>query len=178
MSEVDTLDRYADRRRHFRRSVHRTAELTLQTGRQVYDCTVIDESDGGVQVDLGAEITLPDEVVIRFSDEASQLVRRCWSVGSKVGYQFVEPATAEVLRIRDVPPLARATAAVGVGEYACITPAALGLDRVAMDFMYSGARIHALLKDVLARDAAAIGMRGDVLTAAAFFGPKWRVFSQ
>jgi hypothetical protein len=145
MSEADTLDRYADRRRHSRRPVNKAAELTLRTGEDVFDCIVIDESDGGLQVELAEEIDLPDEVVIRFSDHASQLVRRCWSLGTKVGYQFIEPAPAMRRQIEDVPPPARAAPAT-IGDYACITAAALELDRTEMAFIYPAERVHALLR--------------------------------
>jgi hypothetical protein len=148
MPDVETLDRYADRRRHLRKPVNWSAELTLRTGEEFYDCTVIDESDGGVQVELAEEIDLPDEVVIRFSDHASQLVRRCWSLGTRVGYQFIDPAPALRRADQDVPPpereaeLAQAT----IGDFACITHEALGLRRKEMAFEYPAERIHALLR--------------------------------
>ncbi len=146
MSEVDTLDAYADRRRHFRSPVNRSAELTLHTGEEFFDCTVIDESDGGVQVELAEEIDLPDEVIIRFSDHASQLVRRCWSLGARVGYRFIDPAPAMPGTIEDVrPPAAEAPASIG--DYACITPAALGLSLKKMALEYPGARISTLIRD-------------------------------
>jgi len=145
MSETDTLDRYADRRRYFRKPVNKAAELTLRTGEDVFDCTVIDESDGGVQVELAEALDLPDEVVIRFSNHASQLVRRCWSVGTKVGYQFIDPAPALRPQLEDVPPPARA-APVAIGDDACITAASLGLDRTEMAFVYPAERVHALLR--------------------------------
>ncbi len=146
MPEVQTLDRYADRRRHFRRPVELNAELTLLTGEDFYDCTVIDESDGGVQVELAEAVDLPDEVIIRFSDHASQLVRRCWSMGNKVGYQFIDPAPAMRRTVKDVPPPAREAAPAAIGDFACITPAALGLQRL-MVFIYPGERIAVELRD-------------------------------
>jgi hypothetical protein len=154
MSEADTLDRYADRRRHFRRPVNRSAELTLHTGEDFYDCTVIDESDGGVQVELAEEIDLPDEVVIRFSDHASQLVRRCWSQGTRVGYQFIDPAPAVRRTIADVPPPAREAPAT-IGDFACITMEVLGLHFDEMAFEYPGERISALLKKSLFEKSSA-----------------------
>ena len=171
MPEMDTLDRYADRRRHFRKPVNKAAELTLRTGEDVFDCTVIDLSDGGVQVELSEEIDLPDEVVIRFSDHASQLVRRCWSLGTKVGYQFLDPAPAMRRQIEDVPPPARAAPAT-IGDTACITAAALELDRTEMAFIYPAERVHALLRS---NQESAVQPTA-LPDALHFFGPRWRLF--
>src|ERR1700709_546936 len=107
MPEIETLDRHAGRRRHLGKPVNWSAGLTLRTGEELCNCIVIDESDGGVQVELAEEIDLPDEVVIRFSDHASQLVRRCWSLGTRIGYQFIDPAPAMRRADLDVPPPAR-----------------------------------------------------------------------
>lgn len=170
MSEADTLDRYADRRRHFRKPVNKFAELTLRTGEAFFDCTVIDESDGGVQVELDEEIDLPDEVVIRFSDHASQLVRRCWSLGTKIGYQFIDPAPAMRRTVKDVPPPARAAEPVSIGEFACITPAALGLDHTEMAFVYPAERVHALLRS----NRESTSPPAALPDALNFFGPRWR----
>jgi hypothetical protein len=167
MSEADTLDQYADRRRHFRKPVRKAAELTLRTGEDVFDCTVIDESEGGLQVELGEEIELPDEVVIRFSDHASQLVRRCWSLGTKVGYQFIDPAPAMRSTTKDVPPPAPHAEPSTIGEFACVTTAALCLERQEMAFVYPAERVHALLLSNQESVAAAPDAQG-------FFGPRWR----
>jgi hypothetical protein len=167
MSEADTLDRYADRRRHSRRPVNKAAELTLRTGEDVFECTVIDESEGGVQVELDEEVELPDEAVIRFSDHASQLVRRCWSLGTKVGYQFIEAAPAMRPGLKDVPPPAREAEPSTIGEFACITAAALGLERPEMVFVYPAEYVHALLLSNQESVAAAPD-------APDFFGPRWR----
>ncbi len=166
MSGSDTLDRYADRRRYFRRPVNKAAELTLRTGEDVFDCIVIDESDGGVQVELCGEIDLPDEVIIKFSDHASQLVRRCWSLGTKVGYQYIDPAFAMRRTIKDVPPPAREAAPFTIGEFACITTATLGLEQPEMTFVYPAERLHALLR---AQESTAAA-----LNASRFFGPRRR----
>jgi hypothetical protein len=167
MSEADTLDRYADRRRHFRRPVNQTAELTLRTGEDVFDCVVIDESEGGVQVELDEEIDLPDEAVIRFSDHASQLVRRCWSLGTKIGYQFIDPAPAMRNETQDVPPPAREAEPRTLGEFACITATALCMERPEMVFVYPAEHVHALLQAALESGAAG----PDV---ASLFEPRWR----
>jgi len=171
MSGSDTLDRYADRRRHSRKPVSKAAELTLRTGEDVFDCTVIDESDGGVQVELGEEIDLPDEVLIRFSDHASQLVRRCWSQGTKVGYQFIEPGPALRRQINDVPPPARAVPAT-IGDYAFITAAALALDGTEMALLYPAERVHALLRSNQERNVQQTALPD----ALHFFSPRSRLF--
>lgn len=199
MPELELLDRFADRRRHLRRQLIKSAELSLRSGEDVYDCIVIDQSAGGVQVDLCEEVDLPDEVVIRFSDEASQLVRRCWSFGTKVGYQFIDPAQALRRRIKDVPPPARealqaGTEPVAINEHSWIMPAALEIVRVDMDFVYPADRINALLRDELhltpgnALELGAETMRElsslrrgfvrELVPEAllCFFGPGWRLF--
>ena len=44
----------------------------------VLNCYVLDESSGGVQVDLGAIVDLPDDLTIQFGTGATYLARRCW----------------------------------------------------------------------------------------------------
>jgi hypothetical protein len=90
MYELAFANTHADRRHHTRRQVLRPAELILRNDPASQICVVLDESDGGVQVETDGADVLPEEAVIKFSDNASQLVRRCWASGNRAGYQFVE----------------------------------------------------------------------------------------
>lgn len=84
-----------ERRKHFRTPMNRPAELRFQIRVGIYGCTVLDESDGGLQVDLDREVYIPTELIIRFSDGASKLVRRCWFSGTRAGLQFIDFVEAE-----------------------------------------------------------------------------------
>jgi hypothetical protein len=100
MSELAT-DSYADRRSDFRRPASRSAELLIGDG-EGYGCVILDESDGGLQVETEQPLDLPEQLFIKFSDQASQLVRRCWASGTRAGYQFIEIVPAK-RRGADIP---------------------------------------------------------------------------
>lgn len=106
MSEVAFVDSHADRRQHVRRHVQRLAELVMRDAQASHFCTILDESQGGVRIQADDAGALPDEAVIRFSDTASQLVRRCWASGNRAGYQFVEivPVERHYLQEESVAP--------------------------------------------------------------------------
>lgn len=81
-----------DRRQHFRTETTRAAELRFRPRLEKHDCIVVDVSDGGIQIVLDEPMGVPDELTIRFGDGASRWVRRCWSSGTRIGLQFIEPA--------------------------------------------------------------------------------------
>lgn len=93
MSPSQTLAKNDERRRHVRLPTRQGAELFLGAGQGSHVCMVLDRSLGGVQIDLGEKIDLPDTMIIQFSDEASQLVRRCWAAGTRAGMEFVGTPT-------------------------------------------------------------------------------------
>jgi hypothetical protein len=95
MSQLATTVNYADRRRDFRHPVSRTAELLLPGNQTVYSCTILDESDGGVQLETTGTSEPPEQALIRFSPQSSQLLRRCWANGTRAGYQYIKMVPAK-----------------------------------------------------------------------------------
>ena len=187
-----------DRRLHVRTPTSLHAELRFRTTRDVYGCTVLDRSDGGVQIDLEEDHYLPEELTIRFSDGASQLVRRCWSLGTRSGFEFIEAVPPLSISIDTAGEIMRAFTSGEVG----ITPATLGHRGERMDMLCSSDMIRGLfaarpeLSELKAEGAVRTGaemMRmlgsgplyrqegGSQSTLmpegpANFLGPKWRKF--
>ena len=77
-----------ERRRDRRKPVIKSAKIIFNELGSVLNCYVLDESSGGVQVDLGAIVDLPDDLTIQFGTGATYLARRCWTAGTKVGLEF------------------------------------------------------------------------------------------
>jgi hypothetical protein len=179
MSVSVSKDEYADRRRHMRRSVYRTAELMLRgsAGHGV-DCTVLDESEGGVQVELSQALDLPEELMIKFSDMASQLVRRCWAKGTRAGYQYIEIVPAQRRWTDEVPPPGEVApdraSFVAFNDFIHISRPLLDLAGEPVEWLYPAELIHGLIS------GAAPALNKPLLTAPAqdervlvFFGPRW-----
>jgi hypothetical protein len=104
-----------ERRASRRNPVIKSARLVFTEVGAVHDCLVLDESLGGVLVDLGAMIQVPAEVTIQFTNGASYLAQRRWAVGTKAGLSFSGGqvisnetakrmrAVAEILRNQGLP---------------------------------------------------------------------------
>jgi hypothetical protein len=75
------------RRRWPRTHVIKSAKLLFDTHR-LLDCLVLNESAGGVMVDLGTMVTLPYDMTIQFSNGASFPAQRRWAEGTKAGLAF------------------------------------------------------------------------------------------
>jgi hypothetical protein len=180
-------DQYADRRRHTRRSVYRTAELMVRDRADRFDCTVLDESDGGVQVELEQAMQLPEELTIKFSDTASQLVRRCWARGTRAGYQYIDVVPAERRWVDNVPP-PPLQAEAGLGSFVAfndfvhISRPLLELAGEPTDWLYPADEIHAQLAAVaeppvmrskVRRLFALARADEDAAAGELFFGPRW-----
>ena len=101
MSELATTVNYADRRRDFRHPVSRTAELLLPGNQTVYSCTILDESEGGVQLETTGTAEPPEQALIRFSPESSHLLRRCWANCTRAGYQYIKMVPAKRRRLEE-----------------------------------------------------------------------------
>lgn len=82
---------FAERRNAARIPVIKSAKLVVGEGysQGIYNCLVLDESSGGVLVDLGGVFSLPDEVVLHMLGGATRRAMRRWAAGSKVGLEFV-----------------------------------------------------------------------------------------
>ena len=81
----------AERRNASRIPVIKSAKLLVGEGfsQGVYNCLVLDESLGGVLVDLGAVFTIPEEMIVHLTGGAMRRARRCWAVGTKVGLEYI-----------------------------------------------------------------------------------------
>jgi hypothetical protein len=81
----------AERRHGSRVPVIKSAKIVVGEGgiQGVFDCLVLDESPGGLLVDIGALVSLPEQVTVRMNGGASYVARRCWSVGTKLGLEFI-----------------------------------------------------------------------------------------
>ncbi len=169
MSVTALADNYADRRVHARRSVHRTAELLLRGRQDRVGCTILDESTGGLQLELLQALDLPEEALIKFSDTASQLVRRCWAKGNRAGYQFIEMVPAQrpwlgnasmspaEARPAEARPAEARLAGARLAEanfrafnsFIHISSALLELSSEPMDWLYPAEQVHELLLEAL-----------------------------
>src|ERR1700757_404841 len=79
-----------DRRRASRIPVIKSAKISIGGDDlySMYNCLVLDESEHGVLVDLGTAVELPPQVTLEING-ASYHAKRCWSVGSKAGLEFM-----------------------------------------------------------------------------------------
>lgn len=104
-----TQSMLAERRQAARLPVIKSAKLVVGEGysQGVYNCLVLDESPGGVLVDLGAIFSLPDEVVLHMMGGATRRARRCWSVGPKVGLEFVGDQLVSVETTQEMVGIAK-----------------------------------------------------------------------
>lgn len=165
--EAIETDSFADRRRHARRSVYRTAELVLRGAQEGVGCTVLDESSGGVQVELAQARDLPEELMLRFGDMAAQLVRRCWAKGNRAGYQYIEIVPAQRRWFPDLPGQAGAAPDfVAFNDFIHISRPLLDLPGEPADWLYPAEEIHALLSEPRHGAAGPVEKQN-------FFGPRW-----
>jgi hypothetical protein len=79
-----------ERRRWPRYQVHLRAQLLLGAGS--FDCTVIDLSEGGAQIDVAEFIPLSTVAVLNIEDGATYVARRRWANGTRAGLEFTGPA--------------------------------------------------------------------------------------
>jgi len=84
-------DNPADRRKHTRDRVLKSAKVITPGGHSVFNCLVLDESSEGVFVDFGGLLTIPEEVTIQFASGAAFPAVRRWSAGGKCGFEFSGP---------------------------------------------------------------------------------------
>jgi hypothetical protein len=148
MSQLATPVNYADRRRDFRHPVSRTAELLLPGNQTVYSCTILDESDGGVQLETTGTTEPPEQALIRFSPQSSQLLRRCWAHGTRAGYQYIKMVPAKRrLQEESVSPFAPSDAAA-VNVFLQIAHTLLDLSDNSAHWLQQTDQIEALLAEM------------------------------
>jgi hypothetical protein len=78
----------ANRRRSERRPCKGLAKIQFGTGSLPRDCTITDESDGGVKV-IAEYDEIPAEFTIIFATGARHC-RLAWRIGCEFGAQFVD----------------------------------------------------------------------------------------
>jgi len=81
----------SDRRKYHRDKVLKSAKVIVNHGQTVFDCLVLDESPGGVYIDLGALVSLPHEVTIQYGSGATFQAERRWNAGTRFGFEFQGP---------------------------------------------------------------------------------------
>jgi len=55
----------------------------------VFECLVIDESRTGAHIDLGTAVNIPPNVRLQIDDGGIYFSRLVWSVGTRVGLEFI-----------------------------------------------------------------------------------------
>jgi hypothetical protein len=83
------------RRRETRTGVIKAAKITF--GLCVIDCIVLDVSPGGARVRTDVIMTVPDQVILRFSGGSAYMARLQWARGMEIGFAFegLAPLTGE-----------------------------------------------------------------------------------
>lgn len=77
---------FEERRRWPRHQVYLRAQLLLGAGS--FDCTVIDLSEGGAQIDVAEPIPLSAVAVLNIEDGATYVARQRWVNGTRAGIEF------------------------------------------------------------------------------------------
>jgi hypothetical protein len=139
------FDAQADRRKHVRRPQQRQADLLPRGEPAQRICTILDASDGGVQVEIEDAETLPDDAIISFSDSASQLVRRCWASGNRAGYQYIEMVPVQRHWLQDNNQLLSAIDFLALNNFVAISRTLLNLFTESPDCLYSIEQVCARL---------------------------------
>jgi hypothetical protein len=85
----------AEQRRHKRRSGMWGAEIETAQGNRV-DCTVLDLSDGGAKLLLKQPVAVGKIVTLIGNRIGSRGGRIAWAIGTRVGLEFIDAATAVV----------------------------------------------------------------------------------
>jgi hypothetical protein len=79
-------DQTDKRRREMRTGVIKGAKITF--GRSVVDCIVLDVSPGGARVRTEVVITVPAQVILRFSGGSAFAAQLQWALGTELGFAF------------------------------------------------------------------------------------------
>jgi hypothetical protein len=145
MHEPAATADYADRRQDPRRPTLRRAELLAANNPNGYDCMILDESDGGVQVETAEPLDLPEQIIIKFSPQSSQLVRRCWAKGRRAGYQYIDIVPASRRKL-DIPASAGRADAIALNNFVQIALTLLDLPELPADCLVQADRIKTSLE--------------------------------
>jgi hypothetical protein len=77
-----------ERRKLPRSAVLRRAQLMFAN--TLYDCLVLDSSEGGARVQTASPVALPGRLVLRLGDGQAITAKRAWSRGTDAGLEFAE----------------------------------------------------------------------------------------
>jgi hypothetical protein len=136
---------YADRRKDLRRPTARRAELLAANNPNGVDCMILDESDGGVQVETAQALDLPEQIIIKFSPQSSQLVRRCWAKGTRAGYQYIDIVPVNRRKLLEIPAAAGSADAIALNNFVQIALSLLDLPELPADCLAQADRIQTSL---------------------------------
>jgi hypothetical protein len=148
MSELAFPDTHADRRQHARQPVQRPAEIILSDAEPHQACTVLDASAGGVLVEADHEIDMPEAAVIKFSESASQLVRRCWASGLRAGYQFVQIVPVQRSVMQEDHELAAQVDTLALNNFVALSRTLLNVFVTTPERLHSVEQVQALLAEM------------------------------
>jgi PilZ domain len=81
-----SIDPADQRRRETRTGVIKRAKIVF--GRSVIDCVVLDVSPGGARVRTEVVVSMPEQVVLRFSGGSAYVAQLQWALGTELGYRF------------------------------------------------------------------------------------------
>jgi len=87
MAQAQTSD-YFERRREIRKPVVRKARMALVKSGLWQDCTILDESDSGAQIEVSCRLIANDEVTIEVASADLRLANVRWFAGTKAGLEF------------------------------------------------------------------------------------------
>jgi hypothetical protein len=89
---------HPERRAARRDRVSRGATLLLPDGEQ--DCVLLDVSEIGARLETVEDFTLPQRVVLRFTDGRQAICEPRWTVGRRSGVRFVQADGSATARRR------------------------------------------------------------------------------
>ena len=83
-------------RRHRRLDFNRTVFILYDLASPLFECTLLDISDGGARLDVGT-LNLPKTFILLLTPDADvrRFCRQAWRRGAEVGVKFVKPKRAE-----------------------------------------------------------------------------------
>lgn len=80
-----------DNRRSRRRQVLKTGQIILGFAGSTIDCLIVDETSQGVGIETAVMTDLPERLRLKIAGGAAFDAIRRWSIGSRVGVEFVGP---------------------------------------------------------------------------------------
>ncbi len=98
--------RLKEKRRSPRRYLYRAAKIKLGAGSLAHDCLVINISDDGVRLNIGA-LDVPDEFVLLLSSDGvvrENAYKVVWRRGPEVGAKFVSAVRSGFALQDQFPP--------------------------------------------------------------------------